>query len=168
MNHRSHDHYSPVNAAEIHDTSIKRTAEVLQINKIFKQNSHLNFDPKRYRMHVRLRGHGISLKGLIDTGANVDVLSLAACRKLGIANRIKPGNFAASGVDGHSVGTIGVVRATIHVGDIPYTADFHVLKHVQNFHAMIGTKFLLDSNLMDKIFNVMKSGLGNDHVSKGN
>ena len=56
--------------------------------------------------------HDANLKGLIDTEANVDVLSLVACHKLGIADRIISGQFSAMCVDGRPVRTIGVVRAT--------------------------------------------------------
>ena len=119
-------------------------------------------------MHVRIHSGDLELRGLIDTGANVDALSLAACRKLGIENQIVPINSSATGVDGRPVGTIGMVPATVNVGNIPYTAHFHVFNHIENFDSMIGTKFLLHSNLMQRIYCVMSQGLGDCHLSRGN
>ena len=159
-----------IHISEVDDDPLKRTAEVLQVNQIYKLKTRSHYDPKRYRMHVMVSGERSSSRfnGLIDTGANMEVLSLAACTRLGIAHKIRKCHQSTIGVDGFSIGVIGVVHTTIFVGDVPYTANFQVLKHIENFDIMIGTRFLLQSELMEKIYSVVGKGVGIQHLSKGN
>ena len=154
---------------ELEGDHLRKTAEVLKVSHVYETAS--NSWSKQYRMHVAVGNsqNGTKIKGLIDTGANCEVLSLAACRRLGIAHLInrnhKPSTY---GVDGHNIGDIGTVRAKIFVGDIPYTASFTVLNHIHGFDIMIGTRFLLQSQLMDRIYNVVKDSVGPENLSRGN
>ena len=159
-----------IQVSEVDHDTFKKTAEVLNVSQIHEIKRRSHYDPRRYRMFIKVTSPNSNqrVKGLIDTGANIEVLSLDACRRLGIAHRIRKSYHNSTGVDGHQLGVIGEVHATIYVGDVPYTAQFQVLKHISSSDIMIGTRFLLQSNLMEKIYNVVGEGVGARHLSKGN
>jgi hypothetical protein len=146
----------------------KKTAEVFKADKIFKYVSD-GYDPERYRMHVDVsdKQQNCTLKGLIDTGANTEVLSYDACKKLGIVDQITETGDAAYGVGG-KLNVLGNVSTTIYVGDIGYTASFQVIDHISGFDIMIGTRFLNRTDVMHKIHRVVSDVVGAQHVSQGN
>ena len=161
-----------MNEISIHDMEedhLRKTAEVLNVSQVFETAS--KYSQKDYRMHVTATDSAkrVQMKGLIDTGANSDVLSLNTCRKLGILHLIDRNRKKLTlGVNGQSIGAVGTVYTTLLVGDVPYTANFTVLQHISSFDIIFGTRFLSQSKLMDRIYNLVENGVGHRNISKGN
>ena len=71
-------------------------------------------------------------------------------------------------MDNRELGVVGEVKATLHVGDIPYTQTFQVLKNISGYDMMIGTRFLFSNSLMETIYGVAQEALGKNNVTLGN
>jgi len=155
---------------EIENEVQKSQFLAINVNAIRKVKKHNKFNPDRYRMKAKVFNSDKTrhLEGLLDTGCNTDAFSLDACKKLGIAENIKRKDSLASGVDGHNLKVIGSVKATVHVGDVPYTSTFPVLDKIEGFDVMIGTKFMQSVNLMTKVVDLMKDNLGCENVERTN
>ena len=129
------------------------------------------FDRKRYRMTVKVTNmyKNNPIRGLFDTGCNTEALSLSACTKLGISHMINRNiRSTARGVDDRDLGVIGEVKTTLHIGNIPYTHSFQVLKDISGYDMMIGTRFMLSNDLMETIYGATQAALGKDNVTQGN
>ena len=154
------------------DNSVVRTqAELLKPQSIYELSHGHNFDEKRYRMSVTVTNQNKKrpIQALLDTGCNTEVLSLKACRMLGIEHFInKNSRSKARGVDDRDLGVIGEVEATLNVGDIPYRSKFQVLDVISGYDMMIGTRFMLSNDLMQRIFEAAQQTLGKNNVTRGN
>ena len=118
---------------------------------------------------VSNRNKNNPIKGLLDTGCNTEALSLNACRKLGIGHLIDRNVYStAKGVDDRDLGVLGEVKATLHIGDVPYTSSFQVLSDISGYDMMIGTRFMLSNDLMETIFAAAQDKLGKENVIRGN
>ena len=123
----------------------------------------------KVKVQNRLGSRPIS--GLLDTGCNDDVLSLQACRMLGIDHLIKPESpYARSPtvVDGSPVKVVGSVPVDILVGKTPYQATFTVLEKMPNNDILIGTKFLSSKGIFNKIYDLVGQHIGHHNIRKGN
>ena len=159
-------------ALEDIDNGVVRTqAELLNAQSIYELSQGRNFDEKRYRMSVKVTNQNKkrSIQALFDTGCNTEVLSLKACRALGIEHQINRNlRSKARGVDDRDLGVIGEVEVTLNVGDIPYKSKFQVLDVISGYDMMIGTRFMLSNDLMLRIFQAAQETLGKNNVSRGN
>ena len=63
---------------------------------------------------------------------------------------------------------VGSVKATLHVGNVPYTNTFPVLNKIADFDVMIGTRFMQSADLMTKVVDLMKDNLGAENVERTN
>ena len=128
------------------------------------------YDPNCYRVAVRVQNLAktAEITGLFDTGCNVDVISRKACEELRISHLIKSCNSTATVVDGAPVTITGRVRATVHIGKVPYTSEFSVIEHISQYDMMVGTKFMKSSGLLQDIFSATQNKLGVENVTRGN
>ena len=142
----------------------------IDVDSIGKVRKRSKFNPDRYRVKTKVfnRNRSKCLHALLDTGCNTDALSLDACKQLGIANDIVPERSLATGVDGHNLNVVGSVKATFHVGNVPYTNTFPVLNKIADFDVMIGTRFMQSADLMTKVVDLMKDNLGAENVERTN
>ena len=122
-------------------------------------------------VNVRNRLDSKQISGLLDTGCSDDVLTLKACRKLGIDHLIQPVSQYTSGpiqADGSQLKVVGTVSVDILVGKAPYQQKFTVLEHMPNHDIMIGTKFLDSKGILNQIYDVVGENLGYNNIRKGN
>ena len=163
--------FNEITLNEIDNNVVRTQAELLNAQSIFELSQGRNFDEKRYRMSVTVTNQNKRrpIQALLDTGCNTEVLSLKACKMLGIENLINRSvRSKARGVDDRDLGVIGEVDVTLNVGDIPYKSKFQVLDVISGYDMMIGTRFMLSNNLMQKIFQAAQETLGKKNVSRGN
>ena len=163
--------FNQITLDEIDNSVVRTQAEILKPQSIYELSHGRNFDEKRYRMSVTVTNQNKKrpIKALFDTGCNTEVLSLKACRMLGIENLInKNSRSKARGVDDRDLGVIGEVEVTLNVGDIPYRSKFQVLDVISGYDMMIGTRFMLSNDLMHKIFEAAQQTLGKNNVTRGN
>ena len=143
-------------------------AKAIGAEKIFELSSKLNYNPTRYRMIAKITnkiGYP-TLEGLIDTGCNVEAMSLDACKKL--HHNIKPSTSTAPSVEGRPIEVIGSIHTTLLIGKVSYESTFQVLRHIEDYDMMIGTRFLQSNDLMPKVVSLMRDALGFEHVKLGN
>ena len=163
--------FSQIRLEDIDSGVIRTQAELVGAQSIYEVTDSSKYAPKRYRMSVRVtnKNRNNPINALIDTGCNTEVLSLAACTKLGISHLIdRRIRSSARGVDNRELGVVGEVKATLNVGDIPYTQTFQVLKNISGYDMMIGTRFMLSNSLMETIYGIAQKTLGKNNVSLGN
>ena len=163
--------FSEIQIHDIDNSIIRTQAELVGATSIYEFAEGRNYDHKRYRMSVKVTDmhKNRPIKALLDTGCNTEVLSLQACTKLGISHKINRNvRSSARGVDNRDLGVIGEVNTTLHVGDIPYTQTFQVLKNISGYDMMIGTRFMLSNDLMSTIYGAAQETLGKNNVSRGN
>ena len=63
---------------------------------------------------------------------------------------------------------MGTIHTTLNIGNVRHTDTFHVLKYIDGFDAIVGTRFLQHANVMEKMFAVAKDCLGEGKLFKGN
>jgi len=155
---------------EIENEVQKSQFLAINVDAIRRVKQRNKFNADRYRMKAKVFNSDKSkcLDALLDTGCNTDALSLDACKKLGIDSDIERKPSLATGVDGHNLSVVGAVKATVHVGNVPYTSTFPVLEKIDGFDVMIGTKFMQSASLMTKVVDLMKDNLGAENVERTN
>ena len=163
--------YSTIRLRDIENNVLRKQAELIGSKSICEITESGPYDQKRYRLAIKVtnmkkRGQ---IKALFDTGCNTEVLTEQACKQLGITHLIDRSiRHSARGVDNRELGVIGEVKATLHIGDVPYTSRFQVLERISGFDMMIGTKFMVSNNMMESIFGIAQKSLGKDNVQRGN
>ena len=158
-----------VTLTDVENDIVRNTALAVQVDEIFELKGNSNYDPERYRLHVKVTDSDKtrSIRGLIDTGANNEALSLKACWDLGITDKIVNGTETVTLADKSKV-TVGRVTTTLNIGDVPYHSTFLVLPEIDGYGMMVGTKFLQSNQLMGKVMTLMQDTLGADNVAQGN
>ena len=163
-------HFSQIRLDDITNNVIRTQAEAIGAQSIYEITDD-RFDEKRYRMSVKVTNmyKNNPITGLLDTGCNTEALSESACNRLGIKHLINRNvRSTARGVDDRDLGVIGEVKATLFIGDVPYTSSFQVLKDISGYDMMIGTRFMLSNNLMETIYGAAQKTLGKENVFRGN
>jgi len=162
--------FQPIDIDDVENEIQRSQFLAIDVNSIRKFQKRSKFNADRYRVKTKVfnKSKTKNLEALLDTGCNTDALSLAACQELGSDGDIQPPKSIATGVDGHNLNVVGTVSTTLHVGNVPYTNTFPVLKNIADFDVMIGTRFMQSTNLMSKVFDLMQDNLGAEHVERTN
>ena len=154
---------------QVDNDIVRNAALAVQVDEIFELKSGSNFDPDRYRLHAKVShaSNGGMIRGLIDTGANNEALSMQACYDLGLTHLIEASKDTVTLADKSRV-PVGRISTTLNIGNVPYKSTFLVLPEIDGYGMMVGTKFLQSNQLMGKVMKLMQDTLGAENVSRGN
>ena len=109
-------HSRRVSVQEIENDLLRNQAKIIDADKIYEVSNQNNYDPKRYRMIAKVTNatKGPQIKGLIDTGCNIECISLRACQRLGLHHLIVPTNSHVKEVEGEQIDVCGELHTTLY------------------------------------------------------
>ena len=156
----------PATMAQIKDLLLKGLV-VAQINFFADtiqevESEKREYDGSRYRIAVLVRNANgeVPTLGMIDTGANVDCLTLQYCKQLGIEKDIVPCETGAANVSGDDIPLAGRVYTKVMIGEVPYQAMFQVHQTIDRYDVIVGTTFLIQVRAMPKIMEAIENVVG--------
>ena len=161
----------PTTMAEIKDLLLKGLV-VAQINFVDTihevESEKREYDGSRYRIAVLVRNaeREIPTLGMIDTGANVDCLTLQYCKQLGIEKNIVPCAAGAANVSGDDIPLAGRIYTKIMIGEVPYQAMFQVHETIDRYDVIVGTTFLIQVRAMPKIMEAIENVVGAENTRR--
>ena len=156
-------------AAGIKDviTELVRQRQTAFLSVIGASEDDIESANDTYRIIVIITNpmNGKQSLGLIDTGANSSVCSLAGLRELHVTPRVVESHTQAYSVSGESLKILGKQLLSIQVGKVSYNNNFEVLDKLQGYNFVLGTDFLKNTDIFNKIYHEVANEIGHDSTA---
>ena len=103
--------------------------------------------------------------GLIDTGANSSVCSVAGLKDLQIDPSVTQSETQAYSVSGECLDILGRKWLSVQVGKVAYANNFEVLQNIQGYNFILGTDFLRNTDIFKKIYHEVANEIGHESTA---
>ena len=156
-------------AAGIKDviTELVRQRQTAFLSVLGASEADIQSATDTYRIIVIITNpaNGRQSVGLIDTGANSSVCSVDGLRELQVEPRVTKSDTKAFSVSGESLAILGKQFLTIQVGKVSYSNNFEVLGNLQGYNFVLGTDFLKNTDIFQKIYHEVANEIGHDSTA---
>ena len=101
------------------------------------------------RLAAKAQINGSNVDCLVDSGANVNVISMKFIEQLGVADAIEPGLVSCSAFDGSTTASQGRIKLDVMLGKENYSGYFTVLPRTGDHAVILGAPFLQKTGILE-------------------